>query len=89
VKIVLTEAITEASTTRSTSRQWSRKSSTTGSRETVLCCSNTGVSVSLRRITYPTAMTTTLAQKGIRQPQASSASSGSAATGRNAAVARI
>jgi hypothetical protein len=90
VKIVLTEAINAAKITRSTAAQWSRKSTATGSFATEsLACSNTGVSSSLRRMRKPTSTTRALAQNGTRQPQVSMSCSGNAATGRNAAVARI
>jgi hypothetical protein len=92
VKIVLTEAMTAATTTRRTSAQWSRKSTATGSLAVsfpAICCSKTGVSSILRRMTNPTTTTSALSQKGIRQPHARSCACGRAAIGRKTAVARI
>jgi hypothetical protein len=48
-----------------------------------------GLSPRLRRIRQPTTMTTALSRNGTRQPHDSSAGSGSAAIGRNAAAARM
>ena len=51
--------------------------------------SNAGLSCRVRRIHQPTTTTTALSRNGIRQPQDSSDSSGSAAIGMKIAVARM
>jgi hypothetical protein len=78
--------------TRSSAGRWSRSSSPIGARSIApsrAASSNAGVSSSLRRMIRPAMTTTALSQNGIRQPQDSSWSSGSAPIGRKAAVAMI
>lgn len=66
-------------TTRSMSAQWNRNASTTGERARVCRASSpvkAGVSVTLRRITQPAKITTTLSRNGMRQPQLLNCSAG-------------
>ncbi len=94
---VLTEATVAARLTRSRFGQWSRNSAAIGSCSaargdpsvSATSVAKTGVSCRVRRISTPATITSTLAQNGTRQPQDSSASSGSSAIGRNPAVAMI
>src|SRR5215217_6538451 len=70
-----------ASAMRSTAGQWSRKSAAVGIFSIAASAAssrNAGGSSSLRRITRATATTIALSQNGIRQPQLSSWSSGTA-----------
>ena len=87
---MLTVEASAASARAATSAQWSRSS--IGERDAARRVLgglrwNAGVSSSRRRMSRPATTTTALSQNGIRQPQLSSWSSGSAPIGRKTAVA--
>lgn len=90
--VIVTPAPSVASVTRKTVPPHLRRTSTSGSLCTApspLTSANSGLSRRPSRITSPATTSSTLTRNGIRQPQATRSSSGSRATSRNIALARM